>query len=74
MIYGIINDKFKEKYPWLAMCCIMSLNLFAIPLLMYLAVLRNKKFDEEDNNKIDNEKELVDLEDYNEENNDRNTL
>ena len=74
MIYGIINDKFKEKYPWLAMCCIMSLNLFAIPLLMYLAVLRNKKFDEEDNNKIDNEKELVDLEDYNEENKDRKTL
>jgi sugar phosphate permease len=66
MIYGIINDRFKAEYPWLAMCCIMSLNLFAVPLLMYLAVLRNKKFEENDNSKNDKEKELVNIDDFNE--------
>ena len=65
MIYGIINDRFKEKYPWLAMCCIMSLNLIAVPLLIYLAILRNKKFDEE-NKKNENERELVEVSDLNE--------
>ena len=65
MIYGIINDRFKEKYPWLAMCCIMSLNLIAVPLLIYLAILRNKKFDEE-NKKNENERELVEVNDLNE--------
>ena len=63
MIYGIINDRFKDKYPWLAMCCIMSLNLFAVPLLIYLAILRNKKFDEEANTKKDKEEELIDVND-----------
>ncbi len=74
MIYGIINDRFKEKYPWLAMFCIMSLNLFAVPLLMYLAVLRNKKFEENENAKSDKEKELVDIEDLNEEKQNIKTL
>ena len=68
MIYGIINDKFKEKYPWIAMCCIMSLNLFAVPLLIYLAVLRNKKLNEEDNTQNENEKELIDIKEFNDEN------
>ena len=48
MIYGFINDKFKNKYPWLAMVSMMSLNLFAVPLLIFLAILRNKKFDEKE--------------------------
>ena len=72
MVYGMINDKFKEEYPWLAMCCIMSLNLFAVPLLIYLAILRNKKFDEEDNDKKENEKELIDINVFNKENKDIN--
>ena len=55
VIYGIINDKFKMKYPWLAMVSMMSLNLFALPLLIFLAILRNKKFDEEEKRKEKNE-------------------
>ena len=46
LLYGIINDKYKEKYPSLAMICIMSLQFIAVPLLSLLAYLRNKKFDE----------------------------
>ena len=69
MIYGLINDSFKNKYPWLAMFCIMSLNLIAIPLLIHLAILRNKKFDEEKNNENDNEKELIDIKEDNNNNN-----
>ena len=63
MIYGMINDKFKEKYPWLAMCCIMSLNFVAVPLLIYLAILRDKKFDKEENEKSEKEKELIEIND-----------
>ena len=63
MIYGMINDRFKDKYPWLAMCSIMSLNLLAVPLLIYLAILRNKKFDEEENAKKEKEKELIEIND-----------
>lgn len=67
MMYGIINDKFKENYPWLAMCCIMSINLFAVPLLIYLAILRNRKFDsEEDDDKEEVEKELINVKDLEE--------
>ena len=66
MIYGIINDRYEEKYPWIAMCCIMSLNLIAVPLLIYLAILRNKKFDVEKNEKKENERELVDVNDLDE--------
>ena len=47
LLYGIINDKFKDTYPWLAMLCIMSLELLAVPFLCVFAYLRNKKFDEE---------------------------
>ena len=55
MIYGIINDKFIDKYPWLAMVSMMSLHLFAVPLLILLAILRNRKFDEEEKRKEQNE-------------------
>lgn len=47
VIYGRINDLYKEKYPSLAMKCIMTLELLAVPLLCVFAYLRNKKFDKE---------------------------
>ena len=47
-IYGFINDRYKDKYPWLAMVSIMLLQLLAVPVLILLAILRNKKFDEEE--------------------------
>ena len=59
LLYGIINDRYKERYPNLAMLCIMSLEFLAIPFLCILACLRNKKFDEEEKNK-DKGEELVD--------------
>ena len=65
MVYGVINDTFKAKYPWLAMCCIMSINLIAVPLLVYLAVLRNRKFDEEKEKENENEKELIEIKNEN---------
>ena len=60
-LYGVINDRFKHKYPWLAMVSVMSLQFVAIPLLITLAILRNKKFDEEEKLQEENEKgeELV---------------
>ena len=45
-IYGFINDRYKDKYPWLAMFSIMLLQLIAVPVLILLAILRNKRFDE----------------------------
>ena len=51
VIYGYINDKYKSIYPRLAMVSIMSINLLAVPLLLLLAILRNKKFDKEEKNK-----------------------
>ena len=51
LLYGIINDKYKEKYPSLAMICIMSLQFIAVPFLIALAILRNKKFDDEEKRK-----------------------
>jgi hypothetical protein len=51
MIYGYINDKYKNIYPRLAMVSIMSVNFLAVPLLLFLAILRNKRFDEEEKNK-----------------------
>ena len=48
------------------MLTIMSINLLAIPLLIILAFLRNKKFDEESNKnykekntEYENEEELI---------------
>ena len=51
MIYGLINDRFIDIYPWLAMFSIMSLHLIAVPLLIILAIIRNRKFDEEEKRK-----------------------
>lgn len=63
LIYGIINDKVKDKYLWLPMCCIMSINFLAIPFLIYLAILRDKKFEEEEKIKENkNEEELIEKE------------
>jgi MFS family permease len=59
LLYGIINDKYKEIYPNLAMIRIMSLEFVAVPFLCALAYLRNKKFDAEEKNK-DKGEELVD--------------
>ena len=56
---------FNDQLAWLAMCCIMSLNLIAVPLLIYLAILRNRKFDEEKKEENDKEKELVDFQEDN---------
>ena len=60
LLYGIINDRYKERYPNLAMLCIMSLEFLAIPFLCILACLRNKKFDEEEKKKEDKGEELID--------------
>ena len=60
LLYGVINDRYKDKISNLAMLCIMSLEFLAIPFLCILAYLRNKKFDEEEKNKQDKEQELVD--------------
>lgn len=51
MIYGIINDIFIDTYPWLSMFSIMSLHLIAVPLLFILAIIRNRRFDEEEKSK-----------------------
>ena len=58
IIYGMINDRFKHKYPWIAMVSMMSLHLLAIPLLILLAILRNKKFDEKSREKGEELREL----------------
>ena len=60
LLYGIINDRYKDRYPNLAMICIMSLEFVAVPFLCVLAYLRNKKFDEEEKKKKENEQELID--------------
>ena len=59
MIYGIINDNYKKEYPWLAMFCVMSFNLIAIPLLLCLAILKNKKKEEENSKDNQNDIELI---------------
>ena len=60
LLYGIINDRYKDRYPNLAMICIMSLEFLAVPPLCILAYLRNKKFDEEEKKKEEKAEELVD--------------
>ena len=59
LLYGIINDKYKHKYPWIAMVCVMSLEFLAVPFLVILAILRNRKFDEEEKLEKEKETELV---------------
>ena len=60
LLYGLINDRYKDRYPNMAMVCIMSLEFLAVPFLCVLAYLRNKKFDEEEKNKEEKAEELVD--------------
>ena len=61
-LYGFINDRYKNKYPWLAMVSVMMLQIFAIPLLISMAILRNRKFDDEEKLKCnENEEELADV-------------
>lgn len=60
LLYGMINDRYKDRYPNMAMVCIMSLEFLAVPFLCVLAYLRNKKFDEEEKNKEEKAEELVD--------------
>ena len=60
MIYGYINDKYKNIYPRLAMVSIMSINLVAIPFLLFLAIFRNKKIDEDEKN-VEKKEELKDI-------------
>ena len=60
MIYGYINDKYKNIYPRLAMVSIMSINLVAIPFLLFLAIFRNKKIDEDEKNE-EKKEELKDI-------------
>ena len=56
MLYGYINDRYKNIYPRLAMVSIMSIQLIAVPLLIILAILRNKKFEENEKNNNKDEK------------------
>lgn len=58
-LYGVINDKYKEKYPWLAMVTVMSLQFVAVPFLIILAILRNRKFKEEEENYEEKEEEMI---------------
>ena len=60
LLYGLINDRYKDRYPNMAMVCIMSLEFLAVPFLCVLAYLRNKKFDEEEKKKEKKAEELVD--------------
>ena len=53
-LYGVINDKYRDKYPWLAMVSVMSLQFVAVPFLIILAILRNRKFKEEEKEKEEN--------------------
>ena len=57
VLYGLINDMYKDKYPWLAMVSVMSLQFVAVPFLVILAFLRNKSFDEKEK-----EKDLIEME------------
>ena len=37
LLYGLINDRYKDRYPNMAMVCIMSLEFLAVPFLCVLA-------------------------------------
>ena len=57
-LYGVINDKYRDTYPWLAMVSVMSLQFVAVPFLIILAILRNRKFKEEEEKSAQAEEEL----------------
>jgi hypothetical protein len=59
MIYGVINDKYKEEYPFFAMLFVMSINFLSIPLLISLAILRTKKNDDDNDKENQNDIELI---------------
>ena len=60
-LYGVINDKYRDQYPWLAMVSVMSLQFIAVPFLIILAILRNKRFkDEESRRETNRGEELID--------------
>ena len=50
----------------------MLYYVFKFICCSFVAILRNKKFDEEDNDKKENEKELIDINVFNKENKDIN--
>lgn len=64
LLYGYIHEKYKNKYPFLAMLATMSIHFIAVPLLIILAIIRNKKFDDEKEKENDTEQELVDKNDH----------
>ena len=60
-LYGVINDKYRDQYPWLAMVSVMSLQFVAVPFLIILAILRNRRFkDEESRRETNRGEELID--------------
>ena len=64
-LYGVINDRYKDIYPWLAMVSVMSLQFVAVPFLIILAILRNRKFKEDEGKEDSNDEELIEEEDIN---------
>lgn len=64
-IYGYINDKYKHKYPSLAMFCIMCGGLIAIVQILILAYFRYKNYHESNTNEklieSDNKKNSLDI-------------
>ena len=47
-LYGVLNDRYKNKYKWLAMFSIMCIQFVAVPVLIFLAILRNREFDRQE--------------------------
>lgn len=56
-LYGVINDRYKKKYKWLAMFSIMCIQFIAVPVLILLAILRNREFDRQEKLLEEQEKE-----------------
>lgn len=51
VLYGVVNDRFKSRYPYLAMLTMESIHVVAVPFLGIMAVIRNRKFDLEEKKK-----------------------
>lgn len=64
IFYGVINDKYKSKYPKLALIGLMGMLFIALPFLIIMALLRDKKIKEE---KMKIIKSLINVNDKNEE-------
>lgn len=66
VLYGVVNDRYKNKYPFLAMLCMEAIHVVAIPFLGIMAILRNRKFDmEEKQKKLIEKEEGTELEEKN---------